>query len=487
MGALIAAQRHSHTHIPFLLGESKPVWHIEAKVVFEPEEGMPVLAALSLPSKVPGYKIFFEQSSSAGYGLTVVDNATHKRAEWSIREASGEQTLFYRIQAIQEETPATSDETSYAPPSQDIVWTNAEELAKEDILKKALIRSSSDETLTRELIKLFASETMSESSSLLLTNKNKEDVINAILNEAGVKSRVSMGLKLEDARRNKSLTPIIEIFDNNKWVLFNAKNAEQNIEKDFFLWQRGGSLIELKGASNAKVSFSMVEQNVPAFELAMERYEESIFGLFSINSLPIEEQSIFKMLLLLPIGALITVFMRLFVGLRTSGTFMPVLIAMAFLQTSLVPGLVTFIMIVAIGLMIRSYLSHLNLLLVSRIATTIIIVIFIIVTASVVGHNLGFNTGMTVAIFPIIILAWTIERMSILWEEDGAKEVLIQGFGSLFVATLAYLAMQSAYVAHLSFNFPELNLIVLALIMLMGRYTGYRLFELYRFREFKEQ
>jgi len=64
--------------------------------------------------------------------------------------------------------------------------------------------------------------------------------------------------------------------------------------------------------------------------------------------------------------------------------------------------------------------------------------------------------------------------------------VLIQGFGSLFVATIAYLVMQSTLVGHLSFNFPELNLIVLALMMLMGRYTGYRLFELYRFREFKD-
>jgi hypothetical protein len=173
------------------------------------------------------------------------------------------------------------------------------------------------------------------------------------------------------------------------------------------------------------------------------------------------------------------------IGIKTSGTFMPVLIAMAFLQTTLLPGLITFIMIVAVGLLIRSYLSHLNLLLVSRIATTIIIVIFIILISSIVGHSLGFNTGMTVAIFPIIILAWTIERMSILWEEDGVQEVLIQGGGSLLVASIAYLVMQSSIVGHLSFNFPEINLIVLAFMMLMGRYTGYRLSEFYRFRDFK--
>lgn len=484
LACFIAYERHYHTQIPFVPGESKSVWLIEAKVEFYPEKKTPILVSLNIPDKTPGYKLFFEQSSSAGYGFSLVHDETQKRAQWSIREASSKQTLFYKIQIAQEQSDSTSDDFGYLPKQPHIIWTKAEELAKQDLLQKALARSSNDETLTRELIKLFSSVSMQESSSLLLSNKTRVDVINAILNEAGVKSRVAMGLLLEDARRNQSLTPMIEIYHQNKWMLFDAKTARQNIEKDFFLWHRGGSLIEIVGGSNATVSFSMVEQNMPALELAMAHYDDSVFGLFSIHSLPIEEQSIFKMLLLLPMGALITVLMRLLIGIRTSGTFMPVLIAMAFLQTTLIPGLITFIMIVAVGLMIRSYLSHLNLLLVSRIATTIIIVIFIIVTASIVGHNLGFNTGMTVAVFPIIILAWTIERMSILWEEDGAKEVLIQGFGSLFVATIAYLVMQSTLVGHLSFNFPELNLIVLALMMLMGRYTGYRLFELYRFREF---
>ena len=42
--------------------------------------------------------------------------------------------------------------------------------------------------------------------------------------------------------------------------------------------------------------------------------------------------------------------------------------------------------------------------------------------------------------------------------------------------------MQFSLVGHLTFNFPELNLVALALIMLMGQYTGYKLSELRRFR-----
>jgi hypothetical protein len=120
--------------------------------------------------------------------------------------------------------------------------------------------------------------------------------------------------------------------------------------------------------------------------------------------------------------------------------------------------------------------------LVSRIATLIVLVIFVISALSIIGYQLGYSTGMTITFFPMIIIAWTIERMSILWEEDGPHEVLIQGGGSLLVAVIAYLLMQWPLLQHLTFNFPELNLVLLALILAMGQYTGYKLSELHRFR-----
>ncbi len=42
--------------------------------------------------------------------------------------------------------------------------------------------------------------------------------------------------------------------------------------------------------------------------------------------------------------------------------------------------------------------------------------------------------------------------------------------------------MGMAWLEHLVFTFPELLLVVLAIIVLAGRYTGYRLLELSRFK-----
>jgi len=70
----------------------------------------------------------------------------------------------------------------------------------------------------------------------------------------------------------------------------------------------------------------------------------------------------------------------------------------------------------------------------------------------------------------------------LVWEEAGPLEALQQGFGSLLMAALAFVIMSDSVMRHMVFVFPELLLIVLAANLLLGRYTGYRLMELWRFR-----
>ena len=53
---------------------------------------------------------------------------------------------------------------------------------------------------------------------------------------------------------------------------------------------------------------------------------------------------------------------------------------------------------------------------------------------------------------------------------------------ALLGACLGYLVISNETLSHLVFVFPELLLVVLATILLLGRYTGYRLTELWRFR-----
>jgi len=159
-----------------------------------------------------------------------------------------------------------------------------------------------------------------------------------------------------------------------------------------------------------------------------------------------------------------------------------VLIALAFRETELLWGCILFSVIVALGLIIRFYLERLKLLLVPRLASMLTIVILLMAGVSVISHKLGMEHGLSIALFPMVILAMTIERMSIVWDENGPKDALLSGLGSLAVAAVGFLVMTHPLAEYLAFVFPELLLLVLAFTLLAGRYTGYRVSELWRFR-----
>ncbi|MDZ7782270.1 MAG: inactive transglutaminase family protein [Halioglobus sp.] len=482
-GIATAVLRHLETGIPFLPGQQRTVWLVEARIDFE-ATGEPVTASLSLPDRVvPGFELFEEQAASPGYGFSIVEQNGARRAEWTKRSAEGPQSLYYSAQFVESGRSSAASDAEPAPVDYQVVWDDAQELAAQAILDRAMELSSTPESLARELIKVLNNPATDQNTALLLSSAGPAELLMILLDRAAVATHSVMGLFLEDARRRQDLTPMVEVLSDGEWLLFNPSTGEVGVPPNLLLWHRGGvSVLDVVGGRDSDLSFSMIRQTVPPRQLIRVSEGESIFAGIGVHGLPIEEQSMFKLLLLLPLGAVVVVFMRVIVGLRTAGTFMPILISLAFVQTSLIPGLVSFVSVIAIGLLLRGYLSRLNLLMVSRLATLIVLVIFLISAISVIGYQMGYSAGMTITFFPMIIIAWTIERMSVLWEEDGPHEVLIQGGGSLFVAVIAYLLMEWSLLKHLSFNFPELNLVLLAVILALGQYTGYKLSELRRFR-----
>ena len=161
---------------------------------------------------------------------------------------------------------------------------------------------------------------------------------------------------------------------------------------------------------------------------------------------------------------------------------MPVLIAMAFLEMRLLPGLVNFVLILTVGLLIRAWLSKLNLLMVPRISVVVVVVILLMQFISVAANLLKLPEFIDATFFPIIIIAWTIERASTTWEEDGAANTLRQLVASTCAAAICYFILSSSYLQYVLYTFAELNLIILGVILLLGTYTGYRFTELMRFQ-----
>ena len=145
-----------------------------------------------------------------------------------------------------------------------------------------------------------------------------------------------------------------------------------------------------------------------------------------------------------------------------------------------------FILIVSLGLAFRFYLERLRLLLVPRLAAVVTIVVLLMTAISILSHEMGMETGLSVSLFPMIIISLVIERMSIVWEERGAGTALKEGAGSLLMASLAYVVMGIDVLRYWVTVFPEINLIALGIVVAMGRYTGFRLTELSRFSKINQ-
>ena len=479
VGLGTAVLRHTVTGLPWLPGEHRDLWLVEARVDFV-ALGEPVTVSLSIPDEIPGFTRISEQAASPGYGFALTGDQGDRRAEWTRREALGRQSLYFTASFLPEEGPAPGIEES-VPEPEPVFWGDAEVTAATDLIAGARSTSSDARSLAREICNRFLAG--GQNAALLRArNEDHAGLLDRLMRDAGLSTREVMALTLEDARRRQVLSALLEVHDGRRWLLVDPQRGIIEAPEDLLRWHRSeNALLDVTGGRDSRLSFSMIRQSLPAEQIATEQHGDSLFATLGVHRLPIEEQSMFKLLLLLPLGAAAVVFFRVLIGLQTSGTFMPVLIALVFLQTSLLPGLVSFVSVVILGLLMRGYLSHLNLLLVSRIAALIVLVIFIISLLSIVGYQLGISTGMVITFFPMIIIAWTIERLSILWEEEGPRDVLMQGGGSMLVAIAAYLLMKARLVQHLTFNFPELNLVLLALILAMGQYTGYKLTELHRF------
>ena len=478
-GAAIATYRHYDTGIPLWLDEERRVWQVEARIEFIASGG-PAEVLLTLPPAQDGFFVIDEDDpgASPGYGFDVNRQGPQPRAHWTKRSAEGAQTLYYRMVLVED----PRHEIVPQPPTsvRALQFDGPYSAAASEVLNDILPRSTSAKSLADQIVEAANTRPLSQNMNLLRQGYEAAPLVAALLSRAGIAARVVKALHLEDGRRNQPLQDFVQVWHQEEWLLYDEREGLIDNPAELLLWQTGTpSIFDVVGGTRSRVTFSMTSESRSALVLSKSR--TSPFDL-SLGRLPIAEQSMFKLILTLPVGALVVVFMRLMVGVRTSGTFMPVLIALTFLQTELLAGLIGLVLVVGAALLIRGYLSSLNLLLVARIATLVVVVIALVLIMAVVSYRLGLISGLAITFFPMIILAWTVERMSILWEEEGPTEAMIQGVGSLLVAILAYLVMSLDIVRHLSYNFPELHLCVLASILLLGRYTGYRLLELHRFQ-----
>ncbi len=466
-------------------------WQVESEIRVTANGG-PLKLSMFVPRDSREFSVLDHRVAAPDLGITLAPEGANRRVNLTAREVSGLIVARQRFVVHHNNVRARDGQPLPPFPQQVTLSQNAQTVAR-TLYAAAHTKSADDITLVSVLLRDLISRDRSENVRFLLGEDRSPQKIASlaaqILRVNGRFANAVHGLDLSKTGISVDPKAWLEVSVGGHWQAFSAETGEPRIPRDYFAWWRGDApFVQVEGGKldRRRITNTRVDQVVLRRALSLGKHTGSFLVNYSLYGLPATQREVFRVIMTIPIGVFMLVVLRNIIGLRGVGTFMPVLIALAFRETHLVWGLALFSFVLAAGLLVRVYLEHLKLLLVSRLAAILMFVILLMAVVTVLSDKLNFERGLSVALFPLVILTMTIERVSVIWDESGPAEAIKLAVLSLIIAAVCYLLMSAQPVQHVFFAFPELVLVLMGLTLLIGRYTGYRLLELFRFKVLAE-
>ncbi len=307
----------------------------------------------------------------------------------------------------------------------------------------------------------------------------------ALLRSQGVPSQLVGGMRLEDEVRTHAFY-WVEAWDGQRWVTLCPTHGLVRSRRplEYLAIFRGDySLAKFHDCDDSDVLVT-VEQTEPPphVEAQLIKHSPSLLDRMSLATLPADSQQIVGLLLMLPVGALMVACFRNLVGVSTFGIFMPMLLALAFRETHLLWGFFYLTILVGVGVVVRWALNRLKLLMIPRLATVLTLIVSMMIGLIMLGGRIGIHSALSVGLFPMVIMTTAVERFFVLQSEDSTTAALKESLTTALVASCGFLLFHWDWLRKVLFVYPELLLVVVAMLLLLGRYSGYRLMELRRFR-----
>jgi len=333
---------------------------------------------------------------------------------------------------------------------------------------------------------LIASEAPRDAAAALRTGSarplGKARALVALCRAARLPARLIVGFELVETPR-ASPHVWVEVFTGGRWISFDPVNGFAGAMPARFVVVRRAASQVVSGAdaqTSIVQAFSVRRLRPPAGLSAPARNGLSVLDF---TRLPLAARDTLAIILLLPLGALVTAICRNIIGLRTFGTFTPSLLALSFVYTDWRSGMVIFVVVLGLSLLNRAMLESLKLLVAPRLSIVLTVVVLLMALSVSAFEEIGQGVGARTLLLPMVILTTMVERFYITREEDGTTTALSLLGQTLLVAGACYLLLRWHALGLLVLTYPEIHGVTLAVLIWIGRYAGYRLTELWRFRD----
>lgn len=324
-----------------------------------------------------------------------------------------------------------------------------------------------------------------ELTDALMTLQNQEASCNgkarlfvALCRALDIPARIAGGIILENNTK-KTSHGWTEVFVAQTWIPFDPSNGHFATLPARYMELYKGDEFLMKHANieNFDYRFAIKKQHI-----IKNTRNYSAFSLASLFNSKILPKHLLSVLLLLPICALVVALFKNVIGLKTFGTFLPALIAISLEGSGLLFGLIAFLIVIGVVSLLNYPLEKMGLLHTPKLVIMLVIVVMSLLVISTVVLKTAWFTAAQSLYFPIVILAITAERFAQKTIEDGWATALNILGQTLVVTLCCYAVFTSYFLVGVFICFPELFLVIIGLLLLLGNWIGVRLMEYRRFR-----
>lgn len=192
------------------------------------------------------------------------------------------------------------------------------------------------------------------------------------------------------------------------------------------------------------------------------------------------------LLLLLPVVAAFIAAARNLIGLRGFGIFLPAALSVVFVAVGPIVGIGLFLVIVTASTVARFSLRKVKLKLgyLPRMALILWIVVLAVLTVLFLAPTVNYAAIAGVSIFPVLILALLAEDFTRVQLGKSVRTAVDLTSETLLLSLVSYLFLTLRPVQEFALLNPEILLTsIFVFDLVLGKYSGLRLLELWRFRK----
>ena len=230
--------------------------------------------------------------------------------------------------------------------------------------------------------------------------------------------------------------------------------------------------------------FALLEDNPPG-PLSWHNFMQHGLRQAVLNGLA---ANIVVLILLFPLITSIIAASRHLIGLKGFGVYAPAVLSVAFVSTGIITGLSMFITVLVTALISRAAVKKLRLQYLPRTAMLLWGVSVAVLVLLAATSIFGLTTFLTINIFPLLIIMLLTENFMETQLMSSQSQAVRLTLETVLIAIVCSLLISLDSVQTFVLLNPELTIATVALFnVIVGKYSGLRFLEYFRFRSIIER